>query len=254
MEEMERLRAEFLGMVSHELRTSLPSFRGSANTLLDEESSLDPAEMRQFLRIIVEQSEHLRGLINNLLDVARIETDTLPVSLEPSDVASLVDEARNTFLRTRGRNSLDIDLAPELPLVLADRQRVVQVLDNLLSNAARHSGESSPNGVNVRRQALQVVVSVSDRGRGISAEKLPHLFRKYARLDGESAGRHLEGTGLGLAICKGKVEAHGGRIWAESEGPGLGATFTFNLPAAEVRRTLRRQASPSSRDGQANTS
>ena len=233
LQETERLRAEFLGMVSHELRTPLTSIRGSADTLLEEESSLDPAETRQFHRIIREQSERMRGLINNLLDVARIETGTLSVSPEPSDVASLVDEARDTFLRTGGRNSLDIELAPELPLALADRRRVAQVLNNLLSNAARHSGESSPIGVSVRRQGLYVAVSVSDRGRGISAEQLPLLFRKYAPLHGEPGGRDPEGTGLGLAICKGIIEAHGGRIWAESEGPDLGARFTFTLPVIE---------------------
>ncbi len=233
LEEMERLRAEFLGMVSHELRTPLTSIRGSANTLLEEESSLDPVEMRQFHRIIMEQSEHMRGLINNLLDVARIETGALSVSPEPSEVSSLVEEARNTFHRTGGRHNLDIDLAPDLPLVLADRRRVAQVLNNLLSNAARHSGEPSSIAVSVRRQGLHVALSVSDRGRGISAEQLPHLFRKYARPYGETGGRDPGATGLGLAICKGIVEAHGGRIWAESEGPDLGARFTFTLPALE---------------------
>ena len=233
LEEMERLRAEFLGMVSHELRTPLTSIRGSANTLLDEEASLDPAEMRQFHRIIIEQSEHMRGLINNLLDVARIETGTLSVSPEPSDVTALVDEARNTFQRTGSGNTLELDIATDLPPVMADRRRIVQVLNNLLSNAARHSSASSPIGVSARRQGLHVAVSVSDRGRGISAEELPHLFRKYSRTDAESRGRDPAGSGLGLAISKGIVEAHGGRIRAESEGPDLGARFTFTIPVVE---------------------
>ena len=237
-EDTERLRAEFLAMVSHELRTPLTSIRGSASTLLDEESSLDPAEMRQFHRIIIEQSEHMRGLINNLLDVARIETGALSVSPEPSDLASLVDEARNTFLRTESRHSLDIDLAPDLPLALADRRRIVQVLSNLLSNAARHSGAASPIGVSVHRQGLYVAVSVSDRGRGISAEQMPHLFRKYTPPHGGPGSRDPERTGLGLAICKGIVEAHGGRIWAESDGPETGARFTFTLPALEESASI----------------
>ncbi len=94
---MERLRAEFLGMVSHELRTPLTSIRGSATAMLDATSELDPAEMRQFLRIIVDQTDNMRDLIGDLLDVARIETSTLPVSPEPADIAALVDRARNTF-------------------------------------------------------------------------------------------------------------------------------------------------------------
>ena len=233
VEDMVRLRAEFLGMVSHELRTPLTSIRGSAHTLIDEESSLDPAEMRQFHRIIIEQSEHMRGLINNLLDVAHIETGTLSVYPEPSDAASLVDGARNAFLRAGGGHSLDVHLQGDLPLVTADRRRVAQVLGNLLSNAARYSGDSSPIELRVWRQGLHVAFSVSDQGRGISTEELPRLFRKYARLDGESRGGDLAGSGLGLAICKGIVEAHGGRIWAESEGPDLGARFTFTLPVVE---------------------
>ena len=233
VEEMVRLRAEFLGMVSHELRTPLTSIRGSAHTLIDEEASLGPAEMRQFHRIIIEQSEHMRGLINNLLDLAHIETGTLSVYPEPSDVASLVDEARSAFLRAGGRHSLDVHLQGDLPLVTADRRRVAQVLGNLLSNAARYSGDSSPIELSVGRQGLHVAFSVSDQGRGISTEELPRLFRKYARLDGESRGGNLAGSGLGLAICKGIVETHGGRIWAESEGPDLGARFTFTLPVVE---------------------
>ena len=233
LEEMERLRTEFLAMVSHELRTPLTSIRGSADTLLDEEASLDPAETRQFHRIIVEQSEHMRGLINNLLDVARIETGALSVTPEPSQLDGLVDEASSAFVRAGGRNPLKIDLGAGLPLVMADRRRIVQALGNLLSNAAQHSGESSPIEVRARQQGLQVAVSVTDLGRGISAEDLPRLFRKYSRLDGGTRGDELAGTGLGLAICKGIVEAHGGRIWAESDGPGLGARFTFTLPAVE---------------------
>ena len=233
LEEMERQRTEFLAMVSHELRTPLTSIRGSADTPLDEAASLDPAETRQFHRMIVEQSEHMRGLINNLLDVARIETGALSVSPEPSDLPALVDEARSAFLRDGHRNRLDIDLGVDLPLVLADRRRIVQVLGNLLSNAARHSRGASPIEVRAWRQGLQVALSVADRGRGISAEDLPRLFRKYSRLDGASRGGDPAGSGLGLAICKGIVEAHGGRIWAESEGPDLGARFIFTVPAVE---------------------
>ena len=220
LEEIERLRAEFLGMVSHELRTPLTSIRGSATTMLDATSDLDPAEIRQFLRIIVNQADHMRDLIGSLLDVARIETGTLPVSPEPVEVAVLVDRARNTFLSAGGRNALDIDLAPDLPLVMADRRRIVQVIGNLLSNAARHSPESSPLRVAAVRDGLHVELSVVDEGRGIPAERLPHLFRKFSRVEDDDQG---EDTGLGLAICKGIVEAHGGRIWAESEGPGRGA-------------------------------
>ena len=251
LEDLERLRAEFLGMVSHELQTPLASIRGSAATLLDDEPDLDPAEMRQFHRIIQREASRMRSLISDLLDVARIETGTLPVAPGPAELAALVDEARNAFLSAGGGNPLRIDLPPDLPWVLADRRRIVQVLGNLLANAAGHSPEDSAIRVTAVREDIHVAVSVIDEGRGVAAERLPHLFRKYSRSEGEDPGRGLGGSGLGLAICKGIVEAHGGRIWAESDGEGLGARFTFTIPvvleagtdvaAGPARRSGRRQ-------------
>ncbi len=230
VEELERLRAEFLAMVSHELRAPLTSIKGSAATVLGSATDLDPAVVRQFLRIIEEQADHMNDLVADLLDVARIETGTLPVSPEPAEVAVLVDRARNAFISGGGRNNLAIDVEPYLPLVMADRGRIVQVLANLLSNAARHSSEPSPIRVTAVRDDVHVAVSVADEGRGIPAESLPHLFRKFSKVQSEEQAGD---TGLGLAICKGIVEAHGGRIWAESDGPGLGARFTFTLPTIE---------------------
>ena len=243
LEDLERLRAEFLGMVSHELRTPLTSIKGSADTLLEASAELDPAEMTQFFRIIRDQSESMRHLIGDLLDVARIETGTLPVSPEPVAVTVLVDEARSRFQSGGGRNNLVIDLPPDLPRVLADRRRVVQVLNNLLSNAARHSNDLSPIRVAAVREGVHVAFSVSDDGAGVPAERLPHLFRKFSRLDGEERGRETGGSGLGLAICKGIVEAHGGRIRAESDGLGLGSRFTFTLPAVEEAAAVRSRRS-----------
>ena len=233
LEELERLRAEFLGMVSHELRTPLTSVKGSVTTLLDPSAALNPAETLQFHRIIDAQTDRMRELISDLLDVAHIETGNLSVAPGPVDVAVLVDEARSTFLSGGGRHTLHMDLAPDLPWVMADRLRIVQVLGNLLSNAARHSPEASSIRVSAVREGVHVAVSVADDGMGVSADLLPHLFRKFSRIDGDDRGSGIAGSGLGLAICKGIVEAHGGRIWAESGGPGLGARFTLTLPAVE---------------------
>ncbi|MCY4529931.1 MAG: ATP-binding protein [Chloroflexi bacterium] len=228
VEEQERLRAEFLAMVSHELRAPLTSIKGSAATVLDSKE-LDPTVVRQFFRIIEGQADHMHRLVSDLLDVARIETGALPVDPEPAEVAVLVDRARNTFRGDGAETNLAIDVGPDLPLVLADRRRIAQVLVNLLSNAARHSPERSVIRVSAARQGVHVAISVTDEGRGIPAESLPNLFRKFSRAQFEEEG---EDTGLGLAICKGIVEAHGGRIWAESGGPGLGTRFTFTLPVA----------------------
>ena len=230
-EELERLRAEFLGMVSHELQAPLVSIKGCAATALGDPAALDPSQARLFFRIVDEQADHMRALIGDLLDAARIETGTLSVAPEPADVAAMVERARTAFLSGSRRNPVRIDLPPDLPRVLADRQRIVQVLGNLLINAARHSPESSVIRVAAARQGEHVAVAVADEGRGIPAERLPHLFRKFARSGREDRQRGV-GAGLGLAICKGLVEAHGGRIRAESEGEGLGARFTFTIPVA----------------------
>ena len=142
----------------------------------------------------------------------------------------MVDRARSAFNGGGGGNTITVDLEPDLPLVLADRRRIVQVLGNLLTNAARHSPESSVIRVSAVREGVHVALSVSDQGRGIPAERLPHLFRKFSS---EQSSKRGGDTGLGLAICKGIVEAHGGRIRAESDGVGLGARFTFTLPVVE---------------------
>ncbi len=224
LEELERQRAEFLGMVSHELRAPLTSIKGSTATVLGAVPLPPQAEMLQFFRIIDGQADHMRGLIANLLDAGSIEAGTLTVAPEPSNVAALVDRARSTFLSGGGRHVVLIDLPPDLPRAMADRERIVQVLNNLFSNAARHAPPSSPIRVEGTSEGGYIALSVSDEGRGIAPDRLPHLFRKRTGLAG--------GTGLGLAISKGLVEAHGGRIRAESGGTGQGARFTFTIPAA----------------------
>ena len=236
LEALERLRAEFLAMVSHELRVPLTSIKGSTGALLSGARTLDAAEARQFVRIIDGQADHMGALIGDLLDAGRIDTGTLSVTPEPVEVAGLVDRARTAFLSGGSRQALRIELAPELPRVMADERRIVQVLSNLLANAARHSPESSPIHVGAVREGLEVAISVSDEGRGMAPERLPHLFRRYANIGGGEREREAAGFGLGLVICKGLVEAHGGRIRAESAGPGTGTRFTFTLPAAAEER------------------
>ena len=231
VEELQRLRSELLGMVSQQLSTPLTSIRGSVTTLLDEGRTLDPAAATQFYRIILEQADLMRNLISDLLDMARIETGTLSVDPHAVDVADLVDEARNNFLSAGGRRSVSIDIPPGLPPVAADRRRIAQVIAILLANAARNSSNSSDIKVTVTREELQIAVSVSDEGNGVPRDLAPQLFRNFSRIYGGDQGTNLARTGLGLSICKGIVEAHGGRIRAESDGPGLGAQFTFTIPA-----------------------
>ena len=247
-EELDRIRAEFIGMVSHELRTPLAAIKGSTTTALGAVRGFDPAETQQFFRIIDEQADRMSGLIGDLLDAGRLDTGSLSVSPEPSEVGTLVDQARITFLSGGARHPVLIDLPPDLPRVMADRRRIVQVLNNLLSNAARHSPESTPVRIAAEHEGMSVAISVSDKGRGVAPERLPHLFRKYAGMG--DGGRGVEG-GLGLSICKGLVEAHGGRIRAESAGLGKGARFTFTIPVAEadVAAAGRAWSRPALREG-----
>ena len=202
LEEIERLRAEYLGIVSHELRMPLTSIKGSEATVLGATLARDTAEMLQFFRLIDEQADHMRSLIGDLLDHGRIVTGTLSVSPEPMEVSALVDQARSTFLSGRRGHALSIDL----PQVMADRARIVQVLGDLLSDAARHSPESSPIRLAATREGVCVAISVADKGRGVPPDRLPHLFRKYSRGCRHEGGpargvwrgpRHLQGAGRG---------------------------------------------------------
>ena len=233
LEELERLRAEFLGMVSHELRAPLTSIKGSTATVLGVSPAPNPVEMLQFFRIIDTQANRMHGLIADLLDAGRIDTGTLSVDAAPADLAGLVDQARITFLSGGARQTLVIDLPPDLPWVMADPQRIVQVLNNLFSNAARHSAESSPIRVAALRDGVHVAISVADEGQGVPPDVLPHLFAKHTGFGGGDPRRGIGGAGLGLAICKGLVEAHGGRIWAVSGGTDQGTQVTFTLAVAE---------------------
>ena len=233
LKKMDRMRAEFLSMVSHELRAPLTSIKGSTATVLGASPVFGAVEMLQFFRIIDEQADHMSGLIADLLDAGRIDSGTLSVAPEPAEVGALVDQARNTFLSGGARHTVLINLAPDLPRVMADSRRIVQVLNNLLSNAARYSPESAPIRVSAVRDGVHVALSVSDEGTGVAPERLAHLFNKYAGVVGGGQDSGPGGSGLGLSICKGLVEAHGGRIRAASSGSGQGARFTFTLPVAE---------------------
>ena len=236
LEELARMRTDFLGMVSHELRVPLSSIRGSATTLITAEHSLDPAAASQFYRIIDQQAGQMEALITDLLDAARIESGELAVRPEPVALEALVEAAAASFRTgggtTSGRHELEIQLPEGLARVLAERRRIVQVLVNLFTNAARHSPGAPTIRVSARQHDVEVQLTVADDGIGIEPERLQALFQHPARTDRESGPRPL-GPGLGLAIAKGIVEAHGGRIWAESEGAGKGAQFHFTLPAVE---------------------
>ena len=232
MKELGRQRAEFLGMVSQKLLAPLTSIKGSTDALLEESSRMDPGEARQFFGIIRWQADRMRGLIRDLLEVARIEAGTLSLAPEPTDIALLVGQAQASFMEGGAGSQVELDLSPELPQVAADRQRALQVLDRLLSNAAGHSPEGSVITVSARREDSHVAVCVADRGRDMPAQPSPLLFQRVSATGGR--GESVTGrTALGLEVCRGIIEAHGGRIWVENGGPGSGSRFIFTLPVAD---------------------
>ncbi len=231
MEEVERLRSDFLGMVTHELKTPLAAIKGSAATALGSTRPLDQDEVREMFQIIDEQADRMRDLSDNLLDMSRIEAGSLSVKPEPLDLRGTIEEAQSIFLRSGRAQQIQVDLPEDMPPVNADRRRIVQVLTNLFNNAAKFSSATSPIKISVERNPVLATIHVEDKGQGIAPDKLPQLFQKFSQVN-ESAASRASGTGLGLAICKGIIEAHGGRIWAESGGEGKGATFSFTLPLA----------------------
>ena len=235
-EALERSRAEFLELVSHELRAPLAAIRGSASTALEDSREADRDELRQYLRIVEEQAGRMSGLIGDLLDAGRIGAGTLAVDPAPEALAAIVERARTAFSGSGGRHAVTVE-APEGLRVMADARRIVQVLTNLFDNAARHSLETAPIRVTAVRDGAEVSLSVTDGGEGVAPDRLPHLFRRHA-------GKGRGGSGLGLVICKGLVEAHGGRIRAESAGVARGTTVTFTLPAADAE-----DAAPPARTG-----
>ena len=231
IKEANRQRAEFLGLVSQELLAPLTSIKGSAAAVQEDLARLDLTKARQFFNIIEWQADRMRRQIADLVEVARIEAGTLFLTPEPTELASLVDQAAAAFGASGAEHPLHLELADDLPRVSADRQRALQVLDHLLANAASYSPEGSPVTISARRAGPYVEVCVADQGRGLAAQPLPLLFRQFSRREPNAdAGG---GESLGLAVCQGIVEAHGGRIWAENDGPGLGSRFLFTLPVAE---------------------
>ncbi len=231
LDEVERRRNEFTSIVSREILDPLTSIKGATATLMGS-SPIDSESARPLLRIIDHHVVRIGDLVTSLQDLNLIEAGQLSVDTKPLDLSSLIKEATQEFLGNGGRRTVAVDVAQPMPLVLAERRRIVKILTILLTNAAAHSPDWSSITVSASPQDLSVEVSVTDQGVGIDPEQVPYAFRKYHRIE----TGHLESgdfrEGLGLAICRGIIEAHGGRIWVGSDGPGLGSRFTFTLPVA----------------------
>jgi len=230
LRELDRMKTELLGTVSHELRTPLGSIKGYATTLLTYGSKLKRDEQREFLEIIDSEADRLRELIENLLDMSRLEAGVLRIDREPTRLGEIArDLVRKVQLATPD-HTLELDWPATDPLVAADSRRIYQVIQNLLTNAVKYSPDGGTITLAGRQERHDLMVSVQDQGLGMPASELDRIFDRFHRVSGDLARQKIGGTGLGLAICKGLVDAHGGRIWAESEGDSKGSVFKFTLP------------------------
>jgi two-component system phosphate regulon sensor histidine kinase PhoR len=226
---LERVRREFVANVSHELRTPLASIRAVVETL-EAGAADDPAVAGEFFRRIIGEVDHLVGLVDELLDLARLESGRAVLIAEicdPVDMLMRVVERMRTQVERAGL-VIRIEVAPGLPRVWVDRGRIEQVLINLIHNAVKFTPEGGEIVIQAGVTDGKLQVSVRDTGVGITAEELPRIFERFYKTD---AARRSAGSGLGLAIAKRIVQGHGGTIWAEST-PGHGATFSFTMPLA----------------------
>ena len=226
--ELDRAKDELIATVSHELRTPLASLVGFAELLLTREFSA--AQRQQYLETMLHEGRRLTELINDFLDLQRMEGGYKRLDLGPADLRTLIARAV-TAAGDDSRTPIEVDLAKELPLVMADTNAIHQVLLNLLSNARKYSPESGAIRVTARVDGEVVEISVQDHGLGIPAEALPKLFNKFYRV-AKADRRYIAGTGLGLAISRRIIEAHRGRVGVESSGQGQGSRFYFTLRAA----------------------
>lgn len=230
--EANRLKADVISILAHEMRTPLTSIKGYSTALLMDEIAFNPETQREFLQIIDEECDVLQDLIRDLLESSVIDAGLLKLELQPVKLERLTAEAMEDVARRSRQHRLLADFSPDFPLVEADPERITQVLRNLLDNAVKYSPAGGLIVVRGQAQAGEVIVSVADQGVGIAPDDLNRLFERFFRVQ---SGQHIVGSGLGLPIARTIIESHGGRIWAESQ-LGHGSTFYFTLPRRRVEQ------------------
>jgi PAS domain S-box-containing protein len=233
--EEEEMKSTFTSIISHELKTPVALIKGYAQTLARPDATWDAATARQSLEIIEEEADRLEALINNLLDVSRIQASGLRLDYADVDMEGMARKVAEAYRTQTTLHRLEVDFPERLPLIWGDEERLRQVLTNLLGNAIKYSPEGGVIRIGGWTQystgekgPARVILFVADQGIGIPQDELPHIFDRFYRVD-SSLRRSTMGAGLGLFLTKAIVEAHGGQIWARSE-PGKGTTFFVALP------------------------
>ena len=226
LEESDRLKTSLLSSVSHEFRTPLATIKASVTALRSETDDLDSESSDELLAAIEEETDHLNLLVGNLLDMSRIESGVLQPKRKWHVLSEIVAEVLHRMQSLTKRHVIQIDISEELPLVFVDYLQMEQVFTNLISNSIKFSPEGTTVSISAGVQSDRSIrVQVKNQGPGVSEEHLEKIFDKFYRL---TAAERVSGTGLGLSICKGIIQAHGGRIWAENLPDGF--AYYFNLP------------------------
>ena len=232
LEELDQLRNDFVGMVSHDLRSPMAIIAGFADTLRVNWDRIDDMKKLEMLERISKGTKFLAKLVEDILEVSLIESGRFQLQIMPFDLVALVRSVVDDVESGTDAKRVSVDAPDDLPLAEGDRDRCWQVVTNLATNALKFSPQSSTVAVWIVAAGNMLQVTVRDRGRGISPQDVPKLFQKFSRLPA-ARDEDVKGTGLGLYICKALVEAQGGRIWVESE-VGEGAAFHFTLPTASA--------------------
>ena len=229
--QQEEQRSTFISIISHELQTPIAIIKGYASTLARTDAKLEPKALRSRLTAIEEEADRLNTLVGNLLYASRIQAGGLHMDIAPLDLCNLIEGVTRRFRARSPGVSIMLDIPPNLPTVMADRDRIEEVLQNLLDNAVKYSPHRRAITIACHATGEEVIVSVSDIGMGIALSEQEHIFDRFHRAS-DTATQATPGAGLGLYICRAIVEAHGGRIWVEST-LRQGSTFSFSLPREE---------------------
>jgi len=231
LQQLERLKTELLSTVSHELRTPLTSIKGLATTLLRPDVKWSNEEQIEFLQGINQETDRLNRLIGDLLDMSRLEAGVLKLERERCRVSDLIESVRGELGILTKEHQLEIAVPQDIPVIYIDEMRVGQVITNLVENSVRYSEKGSRIKIEAKLDNSQVVISVTDHGRGIPKQSLDKVFNRFYSTK-DALNVRSKGLGLGLSICRSIIESHGGKIWAESE-LGKGSKFSFSLATAK---------------------
>ena len=227
LEKTETIRRQLIGDVTHELRTPLTAVKGYLEGLMDGVLPADPETYEQ----IHSEIDRLQRLVNDLQELSRVEAGAFQLNLAPVPPERLIERIQSTFGRQFEDKNIQLvtDVETGLPNLFVDKDRIIQVLTNLAGNALQYTPNGGKVSISVRREKSEILFAVKDTGIGISTEQLTFIFNRFYRTD-KSRNRASGGSGIGLTIAKALVQAHQGKIWAESNGEGKGSTFSFLIP------------------------